>query len=76
VARFRGTVRGNRGLTSRLGTKNSGMTAVVNGWDAGIRVEAIVTPDGEDVFYIFMTGGSRGTCRERLVYETRAKGEE
>lgn len=57
MAKFRGTVQGNRGETSRLGSKNSGMRTSLNSWDKGIDVVASVQRD-KIVFEIFETGGS------------------
>lgn len=58
MAHFRGTMQGNRGEVSRLGSPASGLQASVNGWGAGIRVEANVNMKGQDEFLIFMTTGS------------------
>ena len=38
MAHFYGTVQGNKGETSRTGSKNSGITAKAFGWDIGGRV--------------------------------------
>ena len=35
MAHFYGTVQGNKGETSRIGSKNSGITAKAYGWDLG-----------------------------------------
>lgn len=64
MARFRGTLQGNRGEASRLG--HTGLSARINGWDAGIRVEASVI-DGRDCFEIYITGGSNATTSEKYV---------
>lgn len=58
MARFRGTVQGNRGQASRLGTKRSGLVTETNGWNSGVRVIATVDDDGEDQFQVYSTGGS------------------
>lgn len=57
MAQFRGTIAGQRGEASRLGSKNSGLVVTANGWDTGVRVVARHV-DGEDVFDVFATGGS------------------
>ena len=57
MARFKGYLKGQRGEVTRLGSANSGMSVCINGWDTGIEVRAAVI-DGEDVFYIYKTGGS------------------
>ena len=38
MAQYRTTIKGQRGEASRLGSKNSGMTAHVNGWNIGASV--------------------------------------
>lgn len=57
MARFRGTLKGNRNMVSRLGHEKSGLQATVNGWNAGINIVAR-TRNNEDVFEIYITGGS------------------
>ena len=62
MAQFRATIKGSRGVASRLGTKKSGIVCSVNGWNSGIRVEAFYDKDsGQDVFTVFETGGSNGS---------------
>lgn len=57
MAQFRATIQGQRGGSSRLGSKQSGMEATVNGWTAGIRVLAEHV-DGKDRFGVYRTNGS------------------
>jgi hypothetical protein len=66
MARFRATIKGNRGEASRLGSAKSGITAKVNGWDAGIRVHGDSMGDS-DRFLVFQTGGSNKRSTERLL---------
>lgn len=61
MARFRGTIQGNRGSASRLGTPSSGMKVYINGWHCGVRVIASVDSDGNDIFDITITSGSGGS---------------
>ena len=72
MAQFLGTVVGQRGKVSRLGSKESGMDARVNGWLRGIWVEARVE-DGVDVFRVYSTGGSSGNAKNELVYSTEGE---
>lgn len=58
MARFRATIKGQRGQASRLGSPKSGITANVNGWDVGIRVVGSVDNLGIDVYDVYLTGGS------------------
>lgn len=66
MAQFRATIKGNRGAASRLGTASSGIVAEVNGWDRGIKVTAEHV-DGEDVFMVWVTGGSNGKGTPTLL---------
>lgn len=60
MAHFRAVIQGQRGPASRLGSKHSGLKAIVNGWTVGCSVEA--THEGDkDVFRIYKTNGSNGT---------------
>jgi len=63
MAQYRAVIQGSRGATSRLGGKNGGIRAEVNGWHRGIRVVAEQHDrkgDGkkQDRFIIYITGGS------------------
>lgn len=59
MAQFRGTVQGNRGGASRLGSKASGLRTTCNGWQSGVEVVASVNEEtGQDEFVIWATGGS------------------
>ncbi len=58
MAHFYGMIQGQRGMASRLGNKKSGLWAKVNGWDAGITVEAHA--GDVDAFDVYMTSGSNG----------------
>jgi hypothetical protein len=60
MARFRGTLIGQRGMASRLGSKWTGLTVTCDGWDNGVTVEAIPSTQEskQDCFHIAFTGGS------------------
>lgn len=60
MAHFRGTIKGQRGEASRLGSERSGIVATINGWDVGIRVESRQV-NGEDAFAVILTAGSNGS---------------
>lgn len=66
MAQFMTTIQGNRGETSRLGSKNSGMVARVNGWDSGVTVIAGHDDEG-DFFNVYQTGGSNHTTAQKLI---------
>ncbi len=70
MAQFRATIQGNRGEASRLGTKNSGLDADVNGWNVGCRV-AMTHESGVDVIRIYRTSGSNASETSRLIAEYR-----
>ena len=66
MAHFRGTVKGGRGDTSRLGHKSTGLTTTCNTWDLGIKVEA-GNVNGQDIFKIYLTDGSRRASLPQLI---------
>ena len=67
MARFIGTLKGNRGEASRLGSKKSGIKATVNGWHMGAYIVAYVNDDDKDCMDIYETTGSGGNFSEKLV---------
>jgi hypothetical protein len=81
MARFYADIQGNRGQASRrLGTKNSGMSATVNGWEVGVDIMAMANDDGTDSIRIVPNGGSNtvdcvpvsmGLHRDYLIIHTR-----
>lgn len=60
MAHFRGTVAGNRGEASRLGSKDSGLFVRANGWNVGVAVSGAAHNDGKDRFDVYATSGSNG----------------
>ena len=68
MSQFRGTVKGNRGEASRLGTKSSGLMVEANGWNKGIRV-ICNHEDNQDVFYVWETSGSSGSSESKFIME-------
>lgn len=68
MARFRATIHGNRGLSSRLGTAKSGMISKVNGWNIGVKIIAFVGEDGNDRIEIYKTGGSNMATKDKLIH--------
>lgn len=62
MAQFRATIKGQKGgEASRLGDKNSGISAHVAGWSGGVGVEASHHPERGDEFAIYATTGSNGS---------------
>lgn len=75
MAQFRATIEGQRGIASRLGNKKSGIITKTNGWKSGVRVEGEYREqDEEDVFDVWMTGGSGGTPNQVLLGRVRIVG--
>ena len=66
MAQFRAVIRGQRGEASRLGSKQSGIVAHVDGWHTGATVR-ISHVDGRDLISVYRTGGSNGNGSEYLV---------
>lgn len=55
---FYGNVQGNRGETTRGGSKNSGIEGHIRGWKSGARVVCTVNDVGEDIVEVYATRGS------------------
>jgi hypothetical protein len=68
MAQFYGTLQGARGPASRLGHKSSGLTADVNGWNVGARVE-ISHENGHDVVRVYRTSGSNARHTSKQIAE-------
>jgi hypothetical protein len=49
-----------------LGTKNTGLVTVCNGWHSGVRVEASHV-DGQDIFRVYLTGGSHDVVNDKCL---------
>ena len=67
MSHFYGTMQGNRGSTSRCGSKASGIEAHVRGWNVGVRVSVRVGLDGQDVAEAWRTSGSNGDGGDQLI---------
>jgi hypothetical protein len=68
MAHFRGTIKGGRGAVSRLGHKNTGLSASLNGWRLGCEVElSYDARRGKDVVTVYKTSGSSGRWARRQV---------
>jgi hypothetical protein len=64
MAHFYGSMKGQRGERTACGTKSSGMSAHVRGWEHGVRIVAshYDTQVGKpDTFAVYMTTGSNAT---------------
>ena len=67
MAHFYASIEGNRGSATRMGTKTSGISGHVRGWNMGIRVCGYVNSDGQDAFKVYLTGGSNGHQSDVVV---------
>lgn len=59
MARFYGSMRGNRGEATRMGTPNSGISGHIRGWNVGGEVGMIARGE-QDTCVLTLTGGSSG----------------
>lgn len=67
MARFYGDLQGNRGPTSRMGSKKSGLHAHIRGWNVGVQISCFVDKNGRDTITISETGGSHDPFSERVI---------
>ena len=60
MARFYGQLHGQaKTATSRIGSRSSGLTANIRGWNIGVRVDCRAV-DEADVIQVYVTTGSSG----------------
>ena len=57
MGHFYGDIKGNRGSASRMGSKQSGITAHIRGWKIGVRVD-ITHENDRDCVRVYRTTGS------------------
>lgn len=60
MAYFYASIQGNRGQTTRMGTKTSGISGHIRGFEIGGKVSCWVDSEGNDKVSIFLTSGSDG----------------
>lgn len=61
MSHFYGTTQGHRGITTRTGTKSSGLISTANGWNIGGEVQVnYSTKLQTDVVSLYVTAGSCG----------------
>ena len=70
MARFYATMQGQAGPASRIGSPNSGISAHPRGWHVGVQVHGR-DEEGEDVFYLYATGGSSGAYGSTFIGTVR-----
>ncbi len=70
MAHFYGEMQGNRGETSRAGSKASGIDAHLRGWSVGARVYVFHDEKtGKDTVRVYKTNGSGSFGNVELVAE-------
>ena len=71
MAHFYGTVNGSAATSgTRCGSKRSGMSAHIRGWDVGVAVELHYDADNDaDVVRVYRTKGSRNCLDRTLIAE-------
>jgi len=72
MAQYRAVIQGNRGETSRLGSKASGITTHTDGWNSGVKVVGWFDEiEGVDRFGVFATGGSTGAYSDKYLGDVK-----
>lgn len=66
MARFYGDLQGQAGAATRRGSKTSGLSGHLRGWDVGARV-VLDHVDGKDRVSVYRTAGSHGARPDELV---------
>ena len=70
MSQFYATIKGNRGRTTRCGSKASGITGHIRGWDIGAVVEVNHDPKtGQDTVTVWKTHGSHNPERTTVLAE-------
>ena len=75
MSRFYGSVVGNRGEATRMGSAKSGITGHIRGWNIGARVSCYVQ-DGIDIVAVELTGGNGGAHSTESVGRWRLDAED
>lgn len=70
MSHFYASIQGARGEATREGTKKSGITGHIRGWNIGARVDCYYDNEsGKDVIRVWQTSGSHSTKRDVLITE-------
>jgi len=67
MAQFYGSVKGQRGTVSRLGTAKSGLTTVAASWAGAIEVDVWRGENGVDYFSVCMVPWKGAGARQTLI---------
>lgn len=69
MAHFYASINGAReSIATKTGTKKSGMSAHVRGWNVGVDVR-LSHENGKDVVRVYKTSGSNGGISPQLITE-------
>ena len=73
MSQFYASIQGNRGMATRQGTKNSGISGHIRGWQVGAEVRCYHDEEtGLDTVVVYKTGGSSEyTSREQIAKYTK-----
>jgi hypothetical protein len=64
-----------KNTTTKTGTKTSGISGHVRGWNGGVKVIGMSREDNTDCFHIYSTGGSNGGTNDNLIGFVNNNGE-
>lgn len=68
MSHFYGEMKGNRGESTRCGSKDSGIRAHIRGWNVGIRVLCYYDEElGKDVCKVWETSGSNSMKQDKFI---------
>lgn len=74
MAQYYANIQGNRGEATRMGTKSSGLSGHIRGWDIGAKVTMVWNKEtGEDEVHIRLTSGSNNGKNGKCLGKFTAK---
>jgi hypothetical protein len=77
MAHFYGTLQGNRGGASRLGTKSSGLVTQTASWEGAVRVSVDYDKDTDrDLVHVSLIQWHNGAGVNRVLYSGPISGKE
>lgn len=66
MSRFYSKVKADQKKESaKAGHRN--LVAEVSGWTSGAKIEAFINAEGKDAFRVFLTSGSNGLSKDKLI---------
>jgi hypothetical protein len=66
MSTFYASVQGRGSEVTRCGSEHSGIHGHIRGWNLGVKVVGVVE-NGQEIFYVYQTGGSNAVRKERLI---------